>query len=106
MGLMNGIKLFSWKRLAASVPVAALLFIAAESFACGTGLSDGSSRWDLGEFLGAILLPAAFLPDRFAQTRGGFFIIEELRIILPVQLAYSYALLSLGALAANKVRRR
>lgn len=105
MGLMSGLKVFSWKRLAASVPVAVLLFIAAEYFACGTGLSDGSSRWDLREYLGAVLLPAAFLPERFEQTRGGSFIIEELRIILPVQLLYSYVLLTFGAIAADKTRR-
>lgn len=105
MGSMSGIKVFSWKRLAGSVPLAALLFIAAEYFACGTGLSDGSSRWDFRECLGAILFPAAFLPDCYEQTRGGFFIIEELRVVLPLQLLYSYALLTAGAFAAGKVRR-
>lgn len=102
--LLSGVKLFSWKRLAASVPVALLLFIAAEYIAGGTGLYDGSSRWDLRECLGAILLPAAFIPDRFTQIRSGFLVIEELQIVLPAQLAYAYFLLSLGALALHKVR--
>lgn len=99
---MSGVKLFSWKRLAGSVLLAVLLFLAAEYFACGTGLSDGTTRWNLREFLGAALFPGAFVFDRFEQIRAGFFIIEELRIVLPLQLLYAYALLTAGSILKAK----
>lgn len=105
MSLMSGVKIFSWKRLGGSVPLAALLLLAAGYFACGTGLSDASTRWDLREYLGSALLPAAFIFDRFEQTRGGFFILEEIRIVLPLQLLYAYALLTLGAIIKQKSTR-
>lgn len=110
MSLMCGVKFFLWKRLLGSLPLAILLFIAAGYLACGTGLSDGSSRWDFRECLGAILLPAAFIPDRFEQTRGGFFVIDELLVVFPLQLLYSYALLTFNAIAigsgmADKIRQ-
>jgi len=111
MSLLSDVKIFSWKRVLGSVPLAGLLFIVACYFTIGTGLVDAhTSRWNLRELEGALLFPAAFIPDRFESIRSGWFVPDELRIVLPLQILYAYALLTFVAIGqgpsvSDKIKR-
>lgn len=102
---MRGIKILSLKRLLWGIPFSVLLYILAGEVAFSSDFSYGPSRWTFRECLGVLFMPAAFIPDRFSQTRAGYIIIDELKVILPLHLLYSYVLLTIGAIVVSKGRR-